>query len=545
MHQQRSKQQFSMSQIRALCTSVVFHLSFVVACFAQNINVSNGIVFDGEPNLAVNPNNSQNLVIAWMSYSLVARQISLRTKASFDGGKTWGVMNLQPHASPTQHSADPTMVWHKDGMLSLCYVDYRERPDSGGIFLSQSTNGGVTWSPPKKFIDIHETSDEPIDRPWLAVDNSGGASDGTIYITSIAPKWNPLPNQAYLKISSDRGASWSELRLIEGSQYPVGSYLVSPMPYPTVASDGTLYIVYPSYDPTKNIYPWYVLATSKDKGATFEYHRIVSPKPLGHDTLSKLGAHLEVNPIDGRHLNFTWIDNRFGDTDILSIHSNDGGQTWGNPLRVNDDPMGNGVWQDLQWQCYSAKGDLVIVWRDRRNGTGVGYEAASDIYFSVSHDDGKSFGKNVRLSDMTVPFHSILNQSGNDFLGAVFANDTLCVAWGDVRTGSLNIFFTRAALSSPTAIERDEAKRDFHFIVHPNPARSQFSVDVESAAGAGITLYVFDLLGRKIQTIFEGAIDRGNRSFDCVTASLPRSGLYFVRLQSRTSSLFKPLHVMK
>ena len=545
MNRQHIKQQSSTNLLRALRLSVVFHLSFAIACFAQNINVSNGAVFDGEPNLAVNPNNTQNLVIAWMSYSLLARQVSLRTKASFDGGRTWGAMYLQPHVSPTLHSADPTMAWHKDGTLSLCFIDYRERPDSGGIFLTQSNNGGVTWSPPKKFIDMNENSDEPLDRPWLAVDNSGGTSDGMMYLTSISPKWNPLPNQAYLKISSDHGATWSAFRFIDGSQYPVGPYLVSPMPYPAVASDGTLHISYPSYDPTKNIYPWYVLATSKDKGGTFEYHRIVSPKPMGPDTLSKLGAHLTVHPGDAKHLNFTWIDNRFGDTDILSIHSSDGGQTWGNPLRVNDDPVGNGVWQDLHWQCYSTKGDLVVVWRDRRNGTGVGYEAASDIYFSVSQDDGKSFGKNVRLSDMTVPFHSILNQSGNDFLGAVLANDSLCVAWGDVRTGSLNIFFARAALSSTTAIERDEVKRDFDFTVRPNPARSHFTIDVGSAIGEWMTLGIFDLLGRKVLTLFEGAVDRGDGIFECAASALPHSGLYFVRLQSRTSSLFKAVHVIK
>lgn len=63
--------------------SVIFHLSFAITCFAQNINVSNGIVFDGEPNLAVNPNNTQNLVIAWMSYSLVTRQISLYSSEVF------------------------------------------------------------------------------------------------------------------------------------------------------------------------------------------------------------------------------------------------------------------------------------------------------------------------------------------------------------------------------------------------------------------------------------------------------------------------------
>ncbi|HAP02215.1 MAG TPA: hypothetical protein DCQ93_09860, partial [Bacteroidetes bacterium] len=35
---------------------------------AQDIDISNGNVFDGEPYIAVNPTNTQNMVIAWMGF---------------------------------------------------------------------------------------------------------------------------------------------------------------------------------------------------------------------------------------------------------------------------------------------------------------------------------------------------------------------------------------------------------------------------------------------------------------------------------------------
>jgi hypothetical protein len=47
--------------------------------FSQNTNISNGIVFDGEPYLAINPNNSQHMVVAWMGFKL-NQHLVIKTK---------------------------------------------------------------------------------------------------------------------------------------------------------------------------------------------------------------------------------------------------------------------------------------------------------------------------------------------------------------------------------------------------------------------------------------------------------------------------------
>jgi hypothetical protein len=53
---------------------------------AQNTNISNGFVFDGEPYLAINPNNPQHMVVAWMGFKM-SNQIVIKTKVSFNGGQ--------------------------------------------------------------------------------------------------------------------------------------------------------------------------------------------------------------------------------------------------------------------------------------------------------------------------------------------------------------------------------------------------------------------------------------------------------------------------
>src|SRR5207244_8031216 len=109
-----------------------------------------------------------------------------------------------------------------------------------------------------------------------------------------------------------------------------------------------------------------------------------------------------------------WIDSHEGDNDVYSAMSSDGCTTWSPPLRVNDDPKNNGVWQDLVWTDFSDNGKCVVSWRDRRNGDSSGYEKGSDIYFATSSDGGKTFGNIIRLSYETAPHAKELTRPGND-----------------------------------------------------------------------------------------------------------------------------------
>ena len=63
-----------------------------------NTNISNGLIFDGEPYIAINPTNAQNLVAAWMGFKLSggSYHIAIKTRASFDGGTTWSVASQPP-----------------------------------------------------------------------------------------------------------------------------------------------------------------------------------------------------------------------------------------------------------------------------------------------------------------------------------------------------------------------------------------------------------------------------------------------------------------
>ncbi len=190
-----------------------------IICHAQNQNISNGNVFDGEPYLAVNPANPQHMVVAWMSY--VFPGIAIRTRATFDGGRTWGAVQVIPHTNPLYDGADPSLDFDNAGNLFLAFVDFDESAKTGAVVVVKSTDGGRTWGAPVEVINAAADVQKPIDRPWIAVDRSGGPHDGTIYVTTMPPTvfgYLPPPSRPSDSYSLSLSLSSSLARL----HYPPG-----------------------------------------------------------------------------------------------------------------------------------------------------------------------------------------------------------------------------------------------------------------------------------------------------------------------------------
>jgi hypothetical protein len=492
----------------------IFLLAIFASCFfcdsvfsQNNIQVSSGVLFDGEPYLAVNPTNPDNMVIAWMSYVPnsnvpLLEQIGIRTKASFDGGRTWSNENRLPHIRPQFHSADVSMAFHGN-ILYICYIDYHERPDSGVIVVCHSSDGGRSWSDPVKAFDLYDNNDKPIDRPWMVIDNSTLSSNGTIYITTKPAPFDTMPNRPYMKYSTDGGNSWSRIDTVDGGDYP-STLIEAPMASPTVTASGIFCAAYVSWNLKKSLYPRACFASSSDNGLTYNRTTIAILKSgSGKDTLSKLGFHLAADPKNANNLITVWVDARDGDNDIYSSETTDGGQTWSEALRINDDQKNNGVWQDLVWADYSDNGKCVVSWRDRRNGDSTGYEKGSDIYFATSIDNGKSFGKNIRLSDQTASHTISLDHPGNDFHCCAIVHDSVCATWGDTRNGRLSIYFAKASLSDGIAnvIEVNDNKNIFR--IYPNPAKNSIRVEF-SDDKKNHELWIYDESGKEIMHQLSG-----------------------------------------
>jgi len=461
-------------------TLFLFSLFSFAFTKAQNVNLSNANIYEGEPFIAINPTNTKNMVVAWMGYQFGnGSGLTIKIKSTLNSGLTWTSPVLLPHLSYTFKSADVSMAFDATGKLFLSYIDHRESPDSGGVWLTKSLNGGLTWNTPVKVIDAYaDGSKRPLDRPWLVVDNTGNK----LYITTKPPSWVLPPNRAYFIGSSNGGVTWNQWRYLDTANFLIGGSISAPMAAPAIAGN-TVIAIYPSYVPSQNILPQFILAKSTNGGGTFTYKTVFASLPSAASNDSAKSAYkLLINPANTNHYVFVYVAGLSNiDLDILMTESFNAGNSWSNPLRINNDALNNGKMQDLVWADFDTNGDLVVTWRDRRNGTGVGYARATEIYGAFKANGSSSFSPNFVISDLSVPHHTILEQTGNDFMCVALKNDTINTVWGTTRDGSLDIWFSRikASTGSVTNIKLLESESAI-ISAFPNPSNDIISISVNN-----------------------------------------------------------------
>jgi hypothetical protein len=471
-----------------------------LSSFCQNQNISNGNVFDGEPYIAINPNNSKHLVVAWMGWINLSNQFKIKTKTSFDGGLSWSNTIELPHTVPSYSSADPSIDFNNNGKVFICYIDFTGTtpPVTGGVYICKSNDSGISWSIPNEVISTnYDGTKWPIDRPWMVIDKSTGPNQGNIYVTSMNLNRNNPPYNPYLSVSSDNGNTFSK-RYIDTVNWKAGSLNPLPMCFPTVTSSGVLCAIYPSYVITQSLYTQSLIAKSTSAGNNFNYNIVNtftdSILPNSYPSAKK-GGILISNPSDSNQLANIFLRAIHGDLDVFITESFNLGNTWTAPIRVNDDPIGNNKMQDLIWADFDLDGDLVISWRDRRNGNDSTFKSSSEIWATYRDKDSINFNPNFQVSSQSVLYDSILESAGNDFMSIKLQDDTLNAVWGDTRNGKLNIWFQRMISNgNVVSIKKISSVKIPQVFVYPNPTSSLITILAEGFK----KVTVYDINGKKI-----------------------------------------------
>ncbi|HEX2046862.1 MAG TPA: sialidase family protein [Acidimicrobiales bacterium] len=147
---------------------------------------------------------------------------------------------------------------------------------------------------------------------------------------------------------------------------------------------------------------------------------------------------------DGRTVYLAWEDTSNGDLDLFFKSTTDGGRTWAQPVRVNDDPVGNKRTQKWPRMDVAPDGRIDLVWYDYRhegvdtpdNDLEFYLGDINDAYYAWSDDGGKTFSPNVRATAESVNrrFGTYNKQYFVEVPAAVgSADDGVFVAWSDTR----------------------------------------------------------------------------------------------------------------
>lgn len=496
---------------------------------AQSTNIL--IQDTGNPNetsIAINPKNPDQLVAGANLFNVYTSE---------DGGYTWTKGKLN---SPYGVWGDPCIIADTSGNF---YFSHLSNPNSGSwldrIVIEKSTDGGKTWNG-GTYTGLNSPKHQ--DKPWMAYDAAPNSPfKGNLYISWTEfdnyGSSNPQNRSRILFSSSyDAATSWNT---------PV---LVSEMTGDCIDSGNTAEGAMPAIGPNGEVYlSWSLNDTlwfdrSLDGGETWLANDIfVTTQPGGWDFavpgiyrsngLPVTTCDLSGGPYHGTiYINFSDQRNGEHDTDIFIVKSTDGGNSWSEPVRVNDDAPGKHnffTWMTID----QVTGVIYTVFYDRRDYA----DEWTDVYMAYSTDGGESF-TNLKISD--TPFFPNPNFFFGDYTGIAAQGGSVHPIWTRQEPNGKTSTWT-TVFNFPVGVNSANFfSLQTNLQNQPNPFTSKTRISFNTAVSQSLSLSVHALSGQQITEIFRNKkFDNGAHEveFDNQIFKLPR-GMYFLKISNGQAS---------
>uniref|UniRef100_A0A7V2ZMI4 T9SS type A sorting domain-containing protein n=1 Tax=Ignavibacterium album TaxID=591197 RepID=A0A7V2ZMI4_9BACT len=165
----------------------------------------------------------------------------------------------------------------------------------------------------------------------------------------------------------------------------------------------------------------------------------------------------------------------------------------------------------------------VVSFVDQGNRVYAGLTRANDFFVWYSDDDGSTW------NPLYHEFH---------YLRKLFIYDNKI--WAATNDG---LYYTEL---SPSYIEPDLTVNKFTLEQnYPNPFNPGTRISWQSAVSSWLTIKLYDIMGREVETIVNGYYEAGSHStLYIVNSSLP-SGIYYYRLKADNITLTKKMVLLK
>jgi hypothetical protein len=374
---------------------------------------------EAEEHIAVDPTNGSKLVAAISDFSLRGGYNTTKYSVSYNNGVSWtqafvplDATTSRPATSDGQTwdaNSDPVVAIDRAGRVYLAnlYFNATNGNGAGGFYVSVGTLGltnlGITQASTKPVatnLSPNTTTDE--DKEWIAVDNSGGSRDGTVYAS-----WTRFTsNSDFILVSksTDHGSTWStpiqvspssQNGAVQGSQIAVGP-------------GGEVYVVYEVFFVGNNRAQY--MAKSTNGGASFSNPVAITPQ-FGelkfNSTYRKSSfASLAVSPSNG-NVYVVYPDQPKSSTSKIEfVKSTNGGGSFSSPVALNDSTTGERLMPSV---AVDDADNVSACWFDTRNG---GSTSVYDIYATRTTNAGTSFSPNARVTK-----NGSINAASASFIG--------------------------------------------------------------------------------------------------------------------------------
>ena len=367
----------------------------VFTSYQVNVDANdNNILGDAanEPSISINPTDGNKMIIAWRQFD------SINSNFRQAG---WG------------YTTDAGIHWTFPGVLqnNVFRSDPVTKSDEAGDFywlsvvsdpnltffcddLWHSSDGGQTW--------VERSPDQGAhggDKEWFTIDNTMGTGHGFLY-----QFWTGIYNcdGGEFSRSVDGGVTWQPPLNIPNSP-DIGAMDVDTNGNLFLAglqdiSGSTYYCVRSSDAQNPNVTPIFDQITQVDLGGDFIQGGINGIGFCGQ-------TFIAVDHSSGTTNNYIYVlesvlPSGRSTTDVMFTRSTDDGQTFGAPVRINDDPNPQNDWHWFGTLAVAPNGRIDVVWYDTRNG---GNHINSQLFYSWSTDGGVTWAPNIAVSNSFNP----------------------------------------------------------------------------------------------------------------------------------------------
>ncbi len=373
--------------------------------------------------------------------------------------------------------------------------------------IGYTEDGGETWTFPEVIEGGVFRSD-----PVLDAD-----SDGNIYYNSLTSNFGDYTCDDCVMIDGD--PNW-------------GTMAVGP--------DGELYIVGEGLG-SEIIVAKSASAMNPELPANFEsYSEVNLDGQLGlYPNVNPAGlmgqADIDVDVSGGPgHGNVYVVAsvNRSSNTDpgdVMFARSTDGGQTWDDPIRINDDEF---VF-DHQWfgtLSVAPGGRIDVVWLDTRNSPGNSVE--SQLFYAYSLDQGDNWSANFELSDMFDPHVGWPNQDKmGDYFDMRSDDESAHLAWAATFNGEQDVYYGRISPLVTSVAEFGTENNPLSLSCYPNPASDKTTIRYTAPENSEVTLTLCDIYGKEVKNIQKTIATQSQNHVELDTRDLS-NGFYMCALRA-------------
>jgi hypothetical protein len=487
--------------------------------FTTQVNVDSSghnIVGDAanEPNIAIDPSYPNHIVIGWRQFDNVNSNFRQAGWAySTDAGSTWTFPGV---IDPGIFRSDPVLDYDTLGNFY-----YNSLTQSYNCRVFKSTNGGAVWDT--------GADAKGGDKQWMTIDRTRGEGSENIYAD-----WN----EEYTTCSSGNFT-----RSTDGGQSFGPCFIVNDVPYwgiLAVGNHGELYI-----SGTDGTYNGIIVTKSTNakvpgSNVTWDFVSQVymDGYVYGSPPINPVGILGQVS-IDVDRSNGPGRDNvyvlasmprlsTYDPGDVMFAKSSDGGLTWGNPVKVNDDNSTT----NTQWfgvMSVAPTGRIDVAWLDTRDAPPGSDNSA--LYYSYSYDQGVTWAVNQKLSDSFDPHVGYPQQDKiGDYIDMISDSTGAHLAWANTLNGEEDVYYSHIIPPTINGIATKEAIDNYCSVsCFPNPVENQATIRYQIPVEGFVQLVICNVYGQELATLVNKNQVAGIYTLNFAADILPE-GYYLCKL---------------